>query len=61
VETKNPIVVVVGLMDGRSISLHVDSATTSKELCNAVIQKINLQDSYGFSIYAAMNEKVCDI
>ncbi|XP_039533712.1 unconventional myosin-VIIa [Pimephales promelas] len=58
VETKNPIVVVVGLMDGRSISLHVDSATTSKELCNAVIQKINLQDSYGFSIYAAMNEKM---
>ncbi|CAM4593667.1 unnamed protein product [Leuciscus chuanchicus] len=58
VETKNPIAVVVGLMDGRSISLHVDSASTSKEVCNAVIQKIFLQDSYGFSLYAAMNEKM---
>ncbi|XP_051985329.1 unconventional myosin-VIIb-like [Xyrauchen texanus] len=58
VETKNPVAVAVGLMDGRSISLSVDSASTSAEVCNTIIQKINLQDTYGFSLYAAMNEKM---
>ncbi|XP_051990099.1 unconventional myosin-VIIa-like [Xyrauchen texanus] len=58
VETKNPMTVAVGLMDGRSISLHVDSASTSAEVCNDIIQKINLQDTYGFSLYAAMNDKM---
>ncbi|XP_051719592.1 unconventional myosin-VIIa [Ctenopharyngodon idella] len=58
VETKNPIAVVVSLMDGRSINLHLDSASTSAEVCNTVIQKINLKDTYGFSLYAAMNEKM---
>ncbi|XP_073732354.1 unconventional myosin-VIIb [Misgurnus anguillicaudatus] len=58
VETKNPMKVVVGLMDSRSISLHVDSASTSREVCDAVIQKISLKDTYGFSLYAAMNEKM---
>ncbi|XP_016133906.1 unconventional myosin-VIIa-like [Sinocyclocheilus grahami] len=58
VENKKPISVAVGLMDGRSISLTVDSASTSAEVCSAVIQKINLQDTYGFSLYAAMYEKI---
>ncbi|TRY91722.1 hypothetical protein DNTS_018969 [Danionella cerebrum] len=58
VETKNPIGVMVGLMDGRSISLTVDSASTSSELCSAIIQKTNLIDTFGFSLYAAMYEKM---
>uniref|UniRef100_A0A673HEW7 Unconventional myosin-VIIa-like n=1 Tax=Sinocyclocheilus rhinocerous TaxID=307959 RepID=A0A673HEW7_9TELE len=58
VENKKPISVAVGLMDGRSISLTVDSASTSAEVCSAVIQKIKLQDTYGFSLYAAMYEKI---
>lgn len=58
VETKNPMLVAVGLMDSRSISLHVDSASTSREVCDAVIQKINLKDTYGFSLYVAINEKM---
>uniref|UniRef100_A0A672STX8 Unconventional myosin-VIIa-like n=1 Tax=Sinocyclocheilus grahami TaxID=75366 RepID=A0A672STX8_SINGR len=57
-KNKKPISVAVGLMDGRSISLTVDSASTSAEVCSAVIQKINLQDTYGFSLYAAMYEKI---
>lgn len=55
------MVVAVGLMDGRSISLHVDSASTSREVCDAIIQKVHLKDTYGFSLYAAINEKVCII
>ncbi|RXN17263.1 unconventional myosin-VIIa-like protein [Labeo rohita] len=58
VENKKPITVVVGLMDGRNISLTVDSASTSEEVCNAIFQKVKLQDTYGFSLYAAMYEKM---
>ncbi|XP_042574095.1 unconventional myosin-VIIb-like isoform X2 [Cyprinus carpio] len=58
VENKKPITVAVSLMDGRSITLTLDSARTSAEMCNSIIQKINLQDSYGFSLYVAMYEKI---
>ncbi|XP_073705873.1 unconventional myosin-VIIb [Garra rufa] len=58
VENKKPISVVVGLMDGRNISLALDSASTSAEVCNAIIQKVKLQDTFGFSLYAAMYEKM---
>ncbi|KTF75600.1 hypothetical protein cypCar_00021518 [Cyprinus carpio] len=58
VENKKPISVAVGLMDGRSISVTLDSASSSAEVCSAIIQKIKLQDTYGFSLYAAMYEKI---
>uniref|UniRef100_A0A671NGN2 Unconventional myosin-VIIa-like n=1 Tax=Sinocyclocheilus anshuiensis TaxID=1608454 RepID=A0A671NGN2_9TELE len=58
VENKKPITVVVSLMDGKSITFTVDSASTSAEVCNSIIQKINLQDTYGFSLYVAMYEKI---
>uniref|UniRef100_I3KT62 Si:ch73-194h10.2 n=1 Tax=Oreochromis niloticus TaxID=8128 RepID=I3KT62_ORENI len=57
-KTKKPIVVTVMLMDNRSINLPVDSASTSKEICQLISNKINLKDSFGFSIYVALYEKV---
>uniref|UniRef100_A0A8C1LAQ1 Myosin VIIBb n=1 Tax=Cyprinus carpio TaxID=7962 RepID=A0A8C1LAQ1_CYPCA len=57
-KNKKPISVAVGLMDGRSISVTLDSASSSAEVCSAIIQKIKLQDTYGFSLYAAMYEKI---
>lgn len=50
--------VSVTLMDGRTISLPVDSASTSKEICHVLSQKVNLQDTFGFSLYVAFYEKV---
>ncbi|KAI4877996.1 hypothetical protein NFI96_012181, partial [Prochilodus magdalenae] len=58
VETNEPISVAVGLMDGQALSLPVDSASTSAELCKAVAQKINLQDTFGFSLYIAIHDKM---
>lgn len=46
------------LMDNRSINLPVDSASTSKEICQLISNKINLKDSFGFSIYVALYAKV---
>uniref|UniRef100_A0A3Q2Y1Q6 Unconventional myosin-VIIa-like n=1 Tax=Hippocampus comes TaxID=109280 RepID=A0A3Q2Y1Q6_HIPCM len=57
-KTKKPMVVSVTLMDGRSINLPVDSASTSKELCQLLANKVKLKDMFGFSLYVALYEKV---
>lgn len=57
-KTKKPIDVSVALMDGRTISLHLDSASTSAEVCQALAEKINLRDTRGFSLYISLYDKV---
>uniref|UniRef100_A0A8B9RGA2 Si:ch73-194h10.2 n=1 Tax=Astyanax mexicanus TaxID=7994 RepID=A0A8B9RGA2_ASTMX len=57
-KTKKPMAMSVTLMDGRTISLPVDSASTSKEVCQMLSQKIKLQDTFGFSLYVALYDKV---
>ncbi|KAJ8389610.1 hypothetical protein AAFF_G00118470 [Aldrovandia affinis] len=57
-KTKKPIVVSVSLMDGCNISLSLDSASTSREVCNLIAQKTKLKDTFGFSLYIALYEKV---
>ncbi|XP_039618680.1 unconventional myosin-VIIa [Polypterus senegalus] len=57
-KTKKPIVVSVTLMDGHSLSVLLDSASTAEEICRYIAQKIGLKDIFGFSIYIALYEKV---
>uniref|UniRef100_A0A667Z7P2 Myosin VIIBb n=1 Tax=Myripristis murdjan TaxID=586833 RepID=A0A667Z7P2_9TELE len=57
-KSKKPMDVCVALMDGRSISLPVDSASTSAEICQTVAKKINLKDTSGFSLYIGLYDKV---
>ncbi|XP_068447337.1 unconventional myosin-VIIb [Clinocottus analis] len=57
-KTKKPMIVTVSLMDGRSINLPVDSASTSKEICQLLSTKVKLKDTFGFSVYVALYEKV---
>ncbi|XP_035276926.1 unconventional myosin-VIIb-like [Anguilla anguilla] len=57
-KTKKPIVVSVTLIDGNNISVRLDSASTSREVCKFIARKINLQDTFGFSLYIALYEKV---
>ncbi|XP_056315904.1 unconventional myosin-VIIa isoform X1 [Danio aesculapii] len=57
-KSKKPIAISVTLMDGRTISMPVDSASTSKEVCQMLSQKVKLQDTFGFSIYVALYDKV---
>ncbi|KAJ8011282.1 hypothetical protein DPEC_G00056530 [Dallia pectoralis] len=58
VKTKKPTEVTVALMNGSSVSLPMDSACTSAELCRAVAKKVNIKDTYGFSLYIGFSEKV---
>ncbi|KAF3835753.1 hypothetical protein F7725_028311 [Dissostichus mawsoni] len=57
-KTKKPMIVSVNLMDGRSINLPVDSSSTSREICQLLSNKIKLKDTFGFSVYVALYEKV---
>lgn len=47
------------LMDNHSINVPIDSASTSKEICQLISNKIKLKDTFGFSVYVALYEKVC--
>ncbi|XP_054452712.1 unconventional myosin-VIIa-like [Anoplopoma fimbria] len=57
-KSKEPIDVSVTLPDNRTISLQVDSASTSAEVCKAVADIVDLQDTYGFSLYISLYEKM---
>uniref|UniRef100_A0A673IRK7 Myosin VIIBb n=1 Tax=Sinocyclocheilus rhinocerous TaxID=307959 RepID=A0A673IRK7_9TELE len=57
-KSKKPMVISVTMMDGRNISMPVDSASTSKEVCQMLSQKVKLQDTFGFSLYIALYDKV---
>lgn len=52
------MIVSVMLTDGRSVNLPVDSASTSKEISHLLSNKVKLTDTFGFSLYAALYEKV---
>ncbi|XP_031721181.1 unconventional myosin-VIIb-like isoform X1 [Anarrhichthys ocellatus] len=57
-KSKEPIDVSVTILDDRTVSLQVDSASTSAEVCQAVADKIDLRDTYGFSLYISLYDKM---
>ncbi|XP_059335252.1 unconventional myosin-VIIb isoform X2 [Ammospiza nelsoni] len=55
---KKPIMFHVTLMNGQSITVPADSASTAKEICQFIADKIKLKDIFGFSLYIAVFDKV---
>nr|XP_033813505.1 unconventional myosin-VIIb isoform X2 [Geotrypetes seraphini] len=53
----NPIMCPVILMNGQTISIPTDPASTAQELCQYIKDKIKMKDMFGFSIYITMNDK----
>jgi myosin-7 len=51
----------VSLMDGHVKSVLIDSATTAKELCQIIVEKVGVRDAFGFSIYFSIFGKVYNL
>jgi len=60
-ESQQPMDVTVALMDGQKFTLPMDSAFTSAEVIRDVAKKINLTDTYGFSLYISIHDKVLPV
>ncbi|XP_019876972.2 myosin-VIIa-like isoform X2 [Aethina tumida] len=58
---KQPIKLSVKLLDGTVHDVEADSASTAEEICQQISTAIQLRDTYGFSLYIAIYDKVSSI
>ncbi|XP_068136681.1 unconventional myosin-VIIb isoform X2 [Hyperolius riggenbachi] len=48
----------VKVMTGQTVTIQADSATNAKEVCRKIAQTLELKDTFGFSVYISVFDKV---
>ena len=61
VKSKKPIMITVTFMDGSTKSLLCDSSTTTRELTKGLADTVGITDTFGFSLFIALFDKVASI
>ena len=52
------VMLPVAMADGSMHSLEADSAITSGEMCHKISATVNLKDTFGFSLFICIYDKV---
>ncbi|CAF4870654.1 unnamed protein product [Pieris macdunnoughi] len=60
-KTKKPVLLTVTLMDETMKTVQSDSATTSEEICQQIADNVGLSDTFGFSLYITLYDKVLSL
>ncbi|KHJ40320.1 phage tail component protein [Trichuris suis] len=58
---RKPLILPVTFMNGMNKNLVGDSAITAQEMCHSLAKSIGLKDSFGFSVYIALSDKVSSL
>ncbi|CAH1185102.1 unnamed protein product [Phyllotreta striolata] len=60
-KNKEPINLEIKLMDGTSHTVEADSASTAEEILTQISTTLNLTDTFGYSIFVALDDKVMSL
>ncbi|CDW55866.1 myosin VIIa [Trichuris trichiura] len=58
---RKPLILPVTFMNGMNKNLVGDSAITAQEMCHSLAKSVGLKDSFGFSVYIALSDKVSSL
>ncbi|KAK4879221.1 hypothetical protein RN001_007367 [Aquatica leii] len=60
-KSKDPINLKVTFMDKTTKMIEVDSASTSEEVCKQIARSLTLKDTFGFSLFITLFDKVMSL
>nr|XP_022919052.1 myosin-VIIa-like [Onthophagus taurus] len=60
-KNKDPIILEITFMDRKSMTVEVDSATTSEEICKQIASNLGIKDTFGFSLFITLYDKVMSL
>ncbi|KAI4464813.1 myosin vii xv [Holotrichia oblita] len=60
-KNKQPINLQITFMDKTTVTIEADSATTSAEVCENIAMNLNLTDTFGFSLFITLYDKVMSL
>ncbi|ENN75213.1 hypothetical protein YQE_08223, partial [Dendroctonus ponderosae] len=57
-KNKKPVPLHISLLDDSVLDIEIDSATTAEEVITAISKVLNLKDTFGFSLFISLYDKI---